>query len=160
MAATSSSSPETAVEEAPCLIVTRGIAEGSLRPEGERIVLLAERRLFLKRRWRGTAADGTVFGFDLESRLHDGCVVHRTDAADYVVRQEHEPVYVLRPRTAEEAALQGWMIGNLHMGVEITGGEIRAVHDPAVRQLLERQGWAFEERTLLFNPLRVTAHAS
>ena len=39
-------------------------------------------------------------------------------------------------------------------------GEIRAMHDPAVRQLLERQGWAFEERTLLFNPLRVTAHAS
>jgi urease accessory protein len=160
MAATSSSSPETAVTGPPCLIVTRMVAEESPRPEGEQIVLRAERRLFLKRRWRGAAADGTEFGFDLESRLHDGCVIHRTAAADYIVRQEHEPVYVLRPRSVEEAALQGWMIGNLHMGVEITGGEIRALHDPAVRQLLERQGWPFEERTLLFNPLRVTAHAS
>lgn len=160
MAATSSSSPETAATEPPCLIITRKVAEASLRPDAEQIVLLAERRLFLKRRWRGAAADGTEFGFDLESRLHDGCVIHQTPQADYIVRQEHEPVYVLRPSSAEEAALQGWMIGNLHMGVEITGGEIRAMHDPAVRQLLERQGWAFEERTLLFNPLRVTAHAS
>lgn len=160
MTATSSSSPETAVTVPPCLIVTRMVAEGSSRPESEQIVLLAERRLFLKRRWRGAAGDGTEFGFDLESRLHDGCVIHRTAEADYVVRQEHEPVYVLRPGSAAEAALQGWMIGNLHMGVEITGEEIRALHDPAVRQLLERQGWAFEERTLLFNPLRVTAHAS
>lgn len=70
------------------------------------------------------------FGFDLESRLHDGCVIHQTPEADYIVRQEHEPVFVLRPGSAEEAALQGWMIGNLHMGVEITGGEIRAMHDP------------------------------
>lgn len=123
-------------------------------------MLLVERRLFLKRRWRGTAADGTEFGFDLESRLQDGGVIHQTAEADYVVRQEHELVYVLRPRSAEEAAFQGWMIGNLHMGVEIAGGEIRAMHDPAVRQLLDRQGWVCEERTLLFNPLRVTAHAS
>lgn len=135
-------------------------AEASSRPDYAQVMLLAERRQFLKRRWRGVAQDGTEFGFDLESRLLDGCVFHQTPETDYVIRQEHEPVYVVRPRTADEAALLGWKIGNLHMPVEIAGGEIRAIHDPAVRQLLEREGWPFEERTLLFNPLRVTAHAS
>ena len=46
------------------------------------------------------------------------------------------------------------------MPVEILDGEIRAEHDPAVRRLLEREGHAFEEGTVLFQPLRVTAHAS
>jgi urease accessory protein len=136
------------------------IAEGSLRPEPEQIPLFVERRVFLKRRWRGRAQDGTEFGFDLESRLQNGCVIHRTETADYVIWQEHEPVFVVRPASLDEAALLGWKIGNLHMPVEITGGEIRAQHDPAVKQLLEREGHAFEERTVLFQPLRVTAHAS
>jgi len=144
----------------PCHIVTRKIADLSSRPEEEQILLVADRRQFLKRRWRGTARDGTEFGFDLESRLQDGCVIHQTPEADYVVRQEHETVYILHPRTADEAALLGWRIGNLHVPVEITGSEIRAVNDPSVRQLLEREGWPFEERTLLFNPLRVNAHAA
>lgn len=131
-----------------------------MRPETQQVLLVAERRQFLKRRWRGVAQDGTEFGFDLESRLHDGGVIFQTGEKDYVVRQEHEMVYVVRPATVDEGALLGWKIGNLHMPVEITGGEIRAMHDPAVRQLLERDGWIYEERTLLFNPLRVTAHAS
>jgi len=159
MAATTTDSAAAAVPAPPGLIISRMAAEASARPESMQIPLIAERRVFLKRRWRGTAQDGTEFGFDLESRLHDGCVFYQTPEFDYVIRQEHEPVYVVRPRTAEEAALAGWKIGNLHMPVEITDGEIRAMHDPAVRQLLEREGWLFEERTLLFNPLRITAHA-
>jgi urease accessory protein len=160
MTAPAAGNPAGPASEPPVLIVTRKIADSSSRPAAEQISLTAERRLFLKRRWRGAAEDGMEFGFDLESRLHDGCVIHQTADADYVMRQEHEPVYVVRPRTLDEAALLGWRIGNLHMPVEITGGELRAAHDPAVRQLLEREGWAFEECTLLFNPLRITAHAS
>lgn len=159
MATTTFDSAAGTVREAPCLIVTRMVAEDSARPESSQVPLIAERRLFLKRRWRGAAQDGTEFGFDLDSRLHDGCVIYQTELMDYVIRQEHELVYVVRLRTADEAALLGWKIGNLHMPVEVTGGEIRAVHDIAVRQLLEREGWSFEECTLLFNPLRVTAHA-
>ena len=160
MAATTSDSTAEAGRASSCLIVTRMAAEASSRPESGQVLLIAERRHFLKRRWRGIAQDGMEFGFDLESKLHDGCVVYQSGTADYVVRQEHEPVYVVRPATLDEAALLGWKIGNLHMPVEITAGEIRAAHDPAVRQLLEREGQPFEERTVLFNPLRVTTHAS
>ena len=144
---------------AEMILVTRLVATHSDRPAGEQIALRAERRLFLKRRWRGVAEDGTEFGFDLESRLRSGGVIHRTEQADWVVWQEPEPVLVLRPATPEEAALMGWKLGNLHMPVEVLPGVLRVLPDPAVSQLLEREGWPFSEETVLFQPLKVAAHA-
>ena len=141
-------------------LIQRLISERSFRPESEQIRLVVERAMFLKRRWRGVAEDETEFGFDLESRLNSGCVIHQTTAADYVVWQKPEPVYHIPVGSAAQAALVGWKIGNLHFAVEILEGALRATHDPAVLQLLEREGWAFEELTVVFNPLRVMPHAS
>lgn len=141
------------------ILIQRIVAEASQRPEAEQKVLLVERRLFLKRRWRGTASDGTDFGFDLQSRLKHGCVFHQSDTADYIIHQQPESVYQVRPAAADEAALMGWKIGNLHLAVQVIVGVIRVVRDPAVLQLMEREGWPFEEVTVVFNPLRVTAHA-
>jgi urease accessory protein len=141
-------------------LITQMLSPRSLRPSSEQIELRVERRLFLKRRWRGVAADGVEFGFDLASRLQHECVIHQTAEADYIVRQEPELVYQLRPESADEAALMGWKIGNLHLGVEVMDGLIRITHDSAVLQLCEREGWAFEEIRVVFNPLRVTAHAA
>lgn len=140
-------------------LVHRMVAESSERPESERIHLVAERRLFLKRRWRGVAEDGTEFGFDLESRLTNGCVIHRNDRTDYVVLQEPELVYEVQLDTSAQAALVGWKVGNLHLPVEVTDKVVRVIHDPAMRQLCEREGWALSECTVVFNPLRVTPHA-
>lgn len=142
------------------ILIQRMIAESSARPVGEQVEILAERRLFLKRRWRAAAADGTDFGFDLESRLQHGCVVHQTSEADYVVRQQPETVYQVRLDDLEQAALAGWKIGNLHLPVQIVDRVVRVVHDVAALQLFEREGWPFEEAHVIFNPLRVTAHAS
>ena len=141
-------------------LIQRMLSDSSLRPITEQVELKVERRLFLKRRWRGVAADGTEFGFDLESRLKHGGVIHQTPDHDYVVRQQEETVYQVRPVSREEAALMGWKIGNLHLGVQVVDGVIRVVHDVAVLQLFEREGWAFEEVSVVFNPLRVTAHAA
>ena len=126
----------------PAYVVVREVAPASDRPDAGQIILWAERRMFLKRRWRGSAGDGTEFGFDLESRLTDGGVILRTEAADYVVRQRPEPVYIIPLTEIAGAALAGWKLGNLHLPVEITGEEIRVVHDSAVLQLLEREGWS------------------
>lgn len=142
------------------ILINRMLSETSSRPVSEQVELLVERRLFLKRRWRGVAADGTEFGFDLESRLKHGGLIHQTDSADYVVRQEPELVYQVRPESADQASLMGWKIGNLHLGVQVIEGLIRIVHDVAVLQLFEREGWAYEELSVVFNPLRVTAHAA
>ena len=44
-------------------LIERMLAERA-GDEGERVELRAERRKFLKRRWRGVAEDGREFGFD------------------------------------------------------------------------------------------------
>ncbi|GAA5138406.1 hypothetical protein GCM10023213_17140 [Prosthecobacter algae] len=142
------------------ILIQRMLSDTPLRPVEEQVELLVERRLFLKRRWRGVAADGTEFGFDLESRLRHGGVIHQTESTEYIVRQQPELVYQLRPGSLEEAALMGWKIGNLHLGVQVVDTLIRITHDVAVLQLFEREGWAYEEIEVVFNPLRVTAHAS
>ncbi len=141
-------------------LIHRMVAPASARPEDAQIVLNAERRLFLKRRWRALAGDGTEFGFDLEDRLRDGCVIFQTEAADYVIRQVPELVYQVAIASPDFAALVGWKVGNLHFPVQITADAVRITHDPAILQLLEREGWAYEEAAVVFNPLKVMPHAS
>lgn len=142
------------------LLIQRHVLDASPRPPAEQVRLRAERRMFLKRRWRAVAEDGVEFGFDLAARLHSGAVIHRTEAADYVVLQEEEPVYEIRYTDAAQAALIGWKIGNLHFPVQIGEGWVRVTRDLAVTQLCEREGWAVTGADVIFNPLRVTAHAS
>lgn len=141
-------------------LVQNMVAECSERPASEQVRLVVERRLFLKRRWRGVAEDGTEFGFDLASRLKSGGIIYQTETADYVVTQEPEAVYQIALQSPDQAALVGWKIGNLHFPVEITADSIRVTQDIAVRQLLERENWPYVEATVVFNPLRVMAHAS
>jgi urease accessory protein len=52
------------------LLIQRHVQVASARPAAEQVRLRVERRMFLKRRWRGTAEDGVEFGFDLAGRLH------------------------------------------------------------------------------------------
>ena len=140
-------------------LITRMTAERSVRPASEQISLHAERSQFLKRRWRSEAEDGTEFGFDLESRLTNGCVFFQTEEADYVIWQVPEVVYQISIGEPDFAALVGWKIGNLHFPIQIVDGFIRITHDPAIKQLIEREGWPFEEASVVFKPLKGVPHA-
>jgi len=139
-------------------LVTRMLADGSQLPPERQIILAAERRLFLKRRWRATASDGTDFGFDLEERLCDGAVIWQRDGFDYVVRQEPETVYRIALDNPGQAAQVAWKIGNLHLPAQITGDAMLVLHDPAMAQLLEREGWSFSEPVVVFRPMKAIAH--
>jgi len=138
--------------------VRRLLAEASDRPPTEQIPLWTERHRFLKRRWEGTAEDGTAFAFDLESRLRDGGVVFRTDRADYVIRQRPEPVYEIPLPDPAFAALAGWRIGNLHLPVEISGSVLRVPREESVQEVLEREGWPGVATDAVFRPLKVPPH--
>lgn len=140
-------------------LVRRMSAECSLRPAHEQVRLIAERYLFLKRRWQGVAEDGVEFEFDLESRLKNGCVIHQTGQADYVIVQKPEMVYRVATPTAEMAALAGWKIGNLHFPVQIVDGFILVMIDPMVRTLLDREEWSYEEVSVVFQPLKLPPEA-
>jgi urease accessory protein len=140
-------------------LIQRVLAEKSHLPEAQQILLTAERRNFLKRRWRATAADGTEFGFDLESRLTDGCVIHHENGHDYIVRQLPEVVYEIAITSPDQAALVGWKAGNLHMPAQILPHCIRVLHDEAMTQLLDREEWPYTEPEVVFTPMKAIAHS-
>jgi urease accessory protein len=140
-------------------LVTRMLEPASSRPPEEQVALAAERRQFLKRRWRGVAEDGTEFGFDLGSRLAEGGVIFQQGSKDYVVRQLPEVVYEVPFASPAHAALVAWKTGNLHLPAQIFDDRIRVLHDEAMAQLLDREGWAFTEPIVLFQPLKAIAHA-
>ena len=117
------------------------------------IALAADRLMLVKRRWRGTAADGTNFGFDLSAPLADGAAFFASENAVYCIAQEPEPVLeiALIPRPAPVARL-GWTIGNLHFPIQVTDEVIRVPDDPALRQLFEREKIPFTEGVRVFAP--------
>lgn len=140
-------------------MIRHALAPASGLPPEKQVTLAAERRLFLKRRWRGVAEDGTEFGFDLETRLADGCVIFHQAGIDYIVRQLPEVVYEIPLESPAQAALVAWKVGNLHLPAQIFGHSIRVLHDEAMTQLLEREGWFHTEPEVLFTPMKSMAHA-
>lgn len=140
-------------------LIERMIAPTSEKPPEKKIVLAVERRLFFKRRWRGKAYDGTDFGFDLESRLTDGCVIFQDGDTDYIVRQLPETIYEVPFTGPAQAALVGWKVGNLHLPAQVMENSLRILHDVAMRQLLERENWNFTEPEVLFVPMKAMAHS-
>ncbi|RYD40833.1 MAG: urease accessory protein UreE [Verrucomicrobiaceae bacterium] len=140
-------------------LIQNALAPVSDLPADNQVILSAERRQFLKRRWRGIAEDGTEFGFDLDARLIDGCVIFHQDGKDYIVRQLTEKVYEIALDSPDQAALVAWKVGNLHLPAQIQQGWIRILHDEAMTQLLQREGWDFTEPEVLFTPMKAMAHA-
>ena len=118
------------------------------------VVLIATDRLTLeKRRWRGIAADGSEFGFDLEHALVDGDLVFVNGTAAYRIAQKPEPVLCVELGEARHAARLGWLLGNLHFRIAVTADGVQAPDDPAVRQLLEREHIHFHRTEAVFHPL-------
>ncbi len=119
-----------------------------------RVALSVERLTLQKRRWRGTAADGAEFGFDLEHALADGDVFFQSEAAVYHLLQRPEPVLEIPLGTDPAAAAQlGWRLGNLHFPLALAGNVALAVDDPAVRQMLARAHLAFLPAERVFRPI-------
>jgi urease accessory protein len=92
------------------------------------------------------ATDGTKLALELATGtvLHPGQVLHRIDVREYVVTAAPEDVLVVRPRSMEEAARIGHLIGNLHRDIEVRGGDVIALTDDALADRLTRAGVPFE----------------
>ncbi len=119
------------------------------------IVLSSDRLTLAKRLWRGTAADGTEFGFELSSPLKHGDTFHETATSRYVVRQAPEPVIEISLEiTPSAAAGIGWALGNLHLELSAEPTRLIAADEPAVRQLLKRLNVPFTRTSAVFRPGR------
>lgn len=119
------------------------------------IALAADRQTLAKRLWRGTADDGTEFGFELERPLQHGEAFFQSAAARYVVRQRPEPVIEISLAVTPAAAAGiGWAVGNLHLELQAEPDRLLAADEPAVRQLFARLQVPFTATTAVFRPGR------
>lgn len=120
-----------------------------------RVLLRVERLNLAKRLWRGTADDGTEFGFELEAPLRHGDTVFESDGERYVIEQIEEPVVEIPLDVpASAAAGIGWAIGNLHLELSSETTRLLAPDEPAIRRLLERLNVPFRTTTAIFRPGR------
>lgn len=119
------------------------------------IALRVDRMTLAKRLWRGTAEDGSDFGFELPAPLKSGDTFWQSAAVRYVVHQHPEPVVEISLAVAPSAAAGiGWAIGNLHLELAAEPTRLLAPDEPAVRQLLERLKVPFKPATAIFRPGR------
>lgn len=122
------------------------------------VLLPATRTTLAKRRWRGVAENGRGFGFDLDEPLGHGAHFFSEGTMYYVLDQIPEEVLEIPVATLEQAARIAWSLGNLHFGVQVLAASVRVMEDPAVVQLLEREGVAFQRVKCVFLPLSAGAH--
>lgn len=119
------------------------------------IALRVDRLILVKRLWRGTAGDGSEFGFELSAPLKSGDTFFQSSTARFVVYQNPEAVIEVSLDVAPSAAAGiGWAIGNLHLELSAEPTRLLAPDEPAVRQLLDRLKVPFKTTTAIFRPGR------
>ena len=108
-----------------------------------------------------SAPDGVQFPLELPTGtvLHPGQVLHEADGRAYVVTAAPESVVVVRPRSLDEAARIGHLIGNLHRDIETDGDAVIALADTALVDRLRRIGVPFAEEHRAFHGRAPGEHA-
>jgi urease accessory protein len=120
------------------------------------VELRTDRRTLAKRLWRGVAADGSEFGFQLARPLAPGDTIYQTASARYEIVQEPEPVLEipLAGLPASATAGIGWAVGNLHLEFSSEAARLLTPDEPAARQLLARIQISYTPTTAVFRPGR------
>jgi urease accessory protein len=107
------------------------------------------------------APDGARLALELATGtvLTPGQVLHRGGGRCYVVTAAPEDVIVARPRTLDEAARVGHLIGNLHRDLEADAGVVVALADAALADRLRRAGVPFDLERRAFHGKAPGEHA-
>jgi urease accessory protein len=108
-----------------------------------------------------SAPDGVQFPLALPtgSVLRPGQLLHEANGRAYVVTAAPEDVVVVRPRSVDEAARVGHLIGNLHRDIDTDGDAVIALADPALIERLRRIGVPFIEARRAFYGRAPGGHA-
>lgn len=123
-----------------------------------KVEMLVERATLSKRRWRASSSNGRDFGFDLELPLRNGDAFYQEGDNVYFIAQVSEELLQVALSDPEQAARLGWMVGNLHLPIEIAGATAFTTDDPAARNLFARENVPFISIRRVFTPLS-GAHA-
>lgn len=118
----------------------------------EVVAIPVDRHKLARRRWRGSASDGSDFGFDVSEALSHGDCVYWTETNAYVIEQSPEDCLLIGLGEVQEAAWIGWMIGNLHFKAAFGKAGVLVPDDLAVEQMLEREGIYYRRVRHVFQP--------
>ena len=102
--------------------------------------MTSEDRVRVRRRLK--TSDGLEFAVELPTGavLAVGHALYVADKTAYVVTAAPEDVLVVTPKTLEEAAFVGHLIGNLHRDVDIVGGQVVALWNAPLEARLAKEG--------------------
>ncbi len=121
-------------------------------PDSTDAIALPVARIDLwKRRWRGTASDGSEVAIDLPAPAKNEDYLW-TDERSFQITQLPEKVIVISlPEKADLAAKIGWYFGNRHIPVEVREEAILAENFPTLTDSLDRIGIPWECREDILN---------
>ena len=125
----------------------------------ESIAVTVDRHKLARRRWRGVAADGMDFGFDVNEALSHGDCIHVTDTSAYLIEQSAEDCFLIALKEPKEAAWIGWMVGNLHFKAAFSGAGVLVQDDLAVEQMLDREQIHYHRVKRIFQPSKQGGHS-
>lgn len=125
----------------------------------EAIAVPVDRHKLARRRWRGVAADGTDFGFDVNESLNHGDCIYETDTKSYIIEQDSEDCFLIALSGAKESAWVGWMIGNLHFKASFSNEGVLVQNDLAVEQMLDREHIHYDRVQRVFQPAKQGGHS-
>lgn len=141
------------------LTIIRGPAgPDEIRDDFPRVVLTADRSTLHKRRWRGVAANGREFGFDLDRPLVHGDCFYADGETRYMIEQVSEAVLEMTIMQPDIAARVAWTLGNLHLVVQVLPDAIRVADDPVARRALMDGHISFQPASRVFLPISSRAH--
>ncbi len=104
-----------------------------------------------KRRWRGTASDGTPVAVDLAGPAGHGDLLSGGGRTFLVLQLPEEVVGIPLPESGDLAAKIGWYLGNRHIPIEVRDGELVMEMFPTLTDSLERIGIPYQVRNDVLN---------
>lgn len=122
---------------------------GSASPEA--VALPVARIDLWKRRWRGTASDGSEVAVDLPTPAKHEDFLWTNDSCFQISQQPETIIVIALPEKSDLAAKIGWYFGNRHIPVEVRDDAILAEDFPTLTDSLDRIGISWERREDILN---------
>ncbi|MGE0406844.1 MAG: urease accessory protein UreE [Candidatus Korobacteraceae bacterium] len=134
-------------------IVSHAVHQDFSNKEADTLALTSEQRRWLRGRFTTTKGREIALALPTGSKLHPGAIL--LVEPDWYLAVEAAPENLLRisPRDWPHAVSIAFEVGNRHFPVALAGDKLLVPDDPAMVQLLDRIGAAWERCCQVFQPI-------